>query len=107
MVSSVAAVAQRPVSVGVATVAAIACPLPVQAPLRWDVLAGRFAAVPAEQPVAVAAAAGTPSRNRAYHDWREVRAMVPVLTGGRTVSRPNPDSRSSRPLADAAPGAAQ
>jgi hypothetical protein len=34
--------------------------------------------------------------------------MVPVLlTGGRTVSRPNPDSRSSRALADAAPGAAQ
>jgi hypothetical protein len=48
MVNSVAAVAQRPVSVGVATVAAIACPLPVQAPLRWDVLAGRFAEIPAE-----------------------------------------------------------
>jgi hypothetical protein len=29
-------------------VSAIACPLPVQAPLRWDVLAGRFAEIPAE-----------------------------------------------------------
>jgi hypothetical protein len=28
--------------------AAIASPLPVQAPLRWDVLAGRFAEIPAE-----------------------------------------------------------
>jgi hypothetical protein len=102
------AVVRRRVSVGVATVAAIACPLPVQAPLRWDVLAGRFAEIPGGVTVAVAAAADTPSRDRAHHDWTEVRAMVPVLlTEGRTVSRPTPDSRSSRPLAEAAPGAAQ
>jgi hypothetical protein len=30
-----------------------------------------------------------------------------LLTGGLTVSRPNPESRSSRPLLDAATGAAQ
>src|SRR4051812_43260370 len=36
MVGSEVAVAQRPVPDGVAVVAAIAHPLPVQAPLRWD-----------------------------------------------------------------------
>ena len=50
-------VAQRPVPVGVAMVAAIAYLLPVQAPLRWDVLIAGFAAILAEHPEAVASAA--------------------------------------------------
>jgi hypothetical protein len=36
---------QRPVTVAAATVAAIAYLLPVQAPLRWDVLVDGFAAI--------------------------------------------------------------
>ena len=83
--------------------AAIACLLPVQARLRWDVLVDGFAAIPAEHPVA--AAADPASRDRAYHEWTEVGAMVTVLlTGERTASRPNSGPRSSRPLAEAVRG---
>jgi hypothetical protein len=57
MVRSDVAVAQRPVSVDVAMVAAIAHLLPVQPSLRWDVLVDEFAAIPAEHPEAVAGAA--------------------------------------------------
>jgi hypothetical protein len=52
MVGSDVVVAQRPVPVGVAMVAAIAYLLPVQAPLRWDVLVDGFAAILAEHPEA-------------------------------------------------------
>jgi hypothetical protein len=57
MVGSDVVVAHRPVPVGVAMVAAIAYLLPVQAPLRWDVLVDGFAAILAEHPEAVASAA--------------------------------------------------
>jgi hypothetical protein len=48
MVCSAVASAQRPVLDGVATMAAIASPLPVQAALRWDVMADPIAAIPEE-----------------------------------------------------------
>ena len=53
MVGSDVVVAQRPVPVGVA----MAYLLPVQAPLRWDVLVDGFAAILAEHPELVASAA--------------------------------------------------
>jgi hypothetical protein len=66
-------------------------------------LVDRFAAIPAEYPVA--ATADPASRDRAYHEWTEVGAMVTVLlAGARTASRPASGPRFARPLAEAARG---